>query len=219
MALPEIIDCRYIGPPRLICIPNYMPEARRAYVTDPSRAIRLLTEAAGKGDGNVAAAIANIYLNRSLPDTGYLNKALVWAEIGVKAGSSYALWVKGWAEIESGSIQHGIGSLVESLDRSFSPAAIDLGLIYQLGIGVTVDLDRSKACFQIAKHLGHMCAATALRGLGVSGELGLLEAIRARMTGPFDRALLKLKVTFGPKFTEETLTYPFIDQLSIKCTN
>jgi len=211
--LPEIVDCRYVGPPRLICIPYHMPEIGDAYVTDPSRAIQLLLKEAGGGDGDAAAAISNVYLNRSLPDKDYLTKASLWAEIGVKAGSGYAWWAKGWAEIEGGSIGEGVESLVESLDRNFSPAAMDLGLIYQMGIGVKADLVRSKECFEIAKHLGHLSASAALRNLGVSGEFGTFQAITSRILRPFDRMYLRMKVVFAPKFTEKTLSYPFIEQL------
>lgn len=206
-------DIRVIGPPRLVCLPENIPGIRDAYVSDPNSAVRILEKAAISGNGVAAASLGNMYLNKSIECSDYLGKALQWAETGIEQESTYAHWVKGWVLVEKGNIAEGVQCLSYAMQKNFPPAALDLGVLYQMGWGVTRDFEKSRNCYEIAKRLGHASADWSLRNLSVSGDLGQIRAWLSRLFRPISKLRWRLRVLFGPKFSPTTLYYPFPERL------
>ena len=196
-----------IGPPRLICLPQDNPSIRHKYVSDPASAFRELAAAAENGDGDAAAAIGNMYLNRSIDCNDHAAKALEWSELGIEQGSTYAYWVKGWTMIEQGTPAEGVDYFRHALQQEFPPAALDLGVAYEMGWGVRKDYDKSRSYYEYAKRLGHASAGWALTNLNVTGHFGKIRATISRVVRPLSRLLWRFKVVFGPNFAPTTVSY------------
>lgn len=210
---PEEKDLQYVGPPRLIYFAESLRDEIDLYVNDPNAAISKVRKAAEGGNGDAAAAIANMYLNRSIASEDS-KETHRWARLAMENDSTYGYWVEGWALAEDGRIVDGISKLGEALDRGFPPAALDMGVIYQMGWGIAVDRELSYEYFQKAADLGHLSAKWSLLNLGTTGDFGLIYAFFCWLRRPLAKLNWHFRVLFGKKLSAYTLFYPYKDRMS-----
>ena len=201
------------GPVRLVYFDESNIRARETYVSDIESAYRACVQASQKGNGDAAAAIGHMYMNRSIVCSDYQTAAMEWACKSIESKSAYGHWVKGWILMERNQANEGIAELLQAMRAGFAPAAHDLGVIFQSGWGVPSDQIRSKEFFTNALKLGHYSAPWSIRNIEVTGKFGLLQAILSWLLRPFSKIRWHWRVFFGPKFTPLTLTYPFAERM------
>jgi TPR repeat protein len=208
-------NVEFQGPLRLIYLEETIPNARRSYALDIRTAYNACLVAARKGNGDAAGAIGHMYLNKSIKCDDYHELSLRWAQSAIEMGSAYGRWLYGWILLEQKNADEGIAQLREAMNAGYSPAAFDLGVIYQNGWGVPRDWARSKIYYQEAHSMGHFSAPWAIRNVNVSGEFGLWCAIVSRLLRPLSHFRWSIRVSFGSKLSPRTLVYPYSERMRI----
>jgi len=207
-------DVTFQGPLATIYIADNIPDARENYVTAIGKSYAALLRAARNGNGDASAAIAHMYLNRSIKCDDYLEEAINLASAAIESGSEYGKWVMGWALMEQRQAKEGIKYLSDALSHNFAPAAQDLGVIYQMGWGVPKDETTSRDYFRVAKKLGHINAQYYLLSLNVSGRFGLVRAFFSWMARPFAKLRWNVAVMTGRPLTQQKIAYLHHDRMS-----
>ncbi|MCG8369708.1 MAG: hypothetical protein MJA32_04240, partial [Proteobacteria bacterium] len=190
-------EVKFDEPLRLIAIPEELTLARESYALDLRTALKELEKAALNDNGDAAAAIAHMYLNKSIVTHQRIACAEEWAKRGMLCDSAYAHWVYAWVCTENGDMATCIHHLRIALSKGFAPAAYDLGKAYEIGWGVRSNIEESIRHFEVAKALGHFSAGLAILDTSLSSGSDLGRYIVARIKYPFVKAVWNLRVLCG----------------------